>query len=118
MVPLAGSRLRDFWASLDQGILSFLRDLFVKWTIVTTRFSVPSFFSLVPGEVSSALCGGNFFDACAKDATSLPSVSRFASIAGGMIVQAAPHGSDYVDLFGSEVLPEVKHWVDLFTPLW
>uniref|UniRef100_UPI001584B61A hypothetical protein n=1 Tax=Candidatus Ichthyocystis hellenicum TaxID=1561003 RepID=UPI001584B61A len=112
---LTGNMLSNFWAYLDQAIFKALRGFFVeKWAALTGHFSVPFFFPLDPEEGPSALCGGDFVGACARGAgTSLSSGSRFASIARGMAVQVAPHGGGgYVDLFGSEVLPEVREMVD------
>ncbi len=112
-LPLMGSRLRDFWASLDKAIFRALRDFFVaKWTILTARFSVPAFSSSVPGEVSSALCGGDFVDACAGAATSSSSPSIFGSITRGMGLQVAPIGGDSVNLFGFELPSEVGEMVE------
>ncbi|WP_092411637.1 hypothetical protein, partial [Candidatus Ichthyocystis sparus] len=114
LLPLMGSRLRDFWASLDQAIFRALRDFFVtKWTAFTARFSVPVLLSSVPGEVSSALCGGDFVGACAKAATSSSSRSIFGSITGGMGLQVAPHAGDSVSLFGFELPSEVGEMVEV-----
>ncbi|WP_092411344.1 hypothetical protein [Candidatus Ichthyocystis sparus] len=113
-LPLMGSKLRDFWASLDKAIFRALRDFFVaKWTILTARFSVPALLSSVPGEVSSALCGGDFVDACAGAATSSSSPSIFVSITGGMGLQVAPNGGDSVNLFGFELPSEVGKMVEV-----
>nr|WP_141663487.1 hypothetical protein [Candidatus Ichthyocystis sparus] len=114
LLPLMGSRLRDFWASLDQAIFRALQDFFVaKWTALTARFSVPALLSPVPGEVSSALCGGDFVGACAKAATSSSSHSIFGSITGGMGLQVAPHAGDSVSLFGFELPSEVGEMVEV-----
>ncbi|WP_176696773.1 hypothetical protein [Candidatus Ichthyocystis sparus] len=112
--PLVGNRLRDFWASLDQAVLKAVGDFFVaKWAALTMRFSVPFFFPLGPEEGSSALCGGDFVDACASTRSGASSLSgsRFASIIGRVEVQVVR--GDCVDLFGFEVLPEVREIFDV-----
>ncbi len=112
-VPLMGSRLVDFWVSLDKDILRAIVDCFIaKWRYSTGRLRVPFFAPLDTGEGSSILCGRDFVGFCAKAGTSSLSVSRFASITG-MREQVAPHGGDFADLFGFEVPSEVREMVSV-----
>ncbi|WP_141663830.1 hypothetical protein, partial [Candidatus Ichthyocystis sparus] len=69
--PLMGNSLRDFWTFLDQAIFRAVGSFFVaKWSELAMNFSVSFFSQLEPGEGLSALCGGDFVDACAKAGTS------------------------------------------------
>ncbi|WP_176695561.1 hypothetical protein [Candidatus Ichthyocystis sparus] len=108
LLPLTGNRLEDFWISLDQAIFRAVGGIFVSKWALTVRL-----FPLDPGEGLYALCGGDFVDACARSDTSSSSASIFGSITGGMRVQVAPHGGDHVDLFGFEVLLEVRELLDI-----
>ncbi len=112
LVLLTGNGLADFWLSLDKAIFKAVAGFFMsKWYELAMNFSVSFFSQLEPGEGLSALCGGDFVDACAKAGTS--SSSCFDSITGGMGVHVSPHGGDSVDLFGLEVLPEVRGMFDV-----
>ncbi|WP_242645277.1 hypothetical protein, partial [Candidatus Ichthyocystis hellenicum] len=116
LVLLTGDRLADFWASLDKAIFKAITSFFMsRWCGLINRFSVMS----GPEEGSSALCGGDFVNACARSDTSLPLVSRFDSASEGMRVRVASQdggsldGGDFVYLFGFEVPPRVEEMVNV-----
>ncbi|WP_242641780.1 hypothetical protein, partial [Candidatus Ichthyocystis sparus] len=116
LVLLTGERLADFWASLDKAIFKAITSFFMsRWCGLINRFSVMS----GPEEGSSALCGGDFVNACARSDTSLPLVSRFDSASEGMRVRVASQdggsldGGDFVYLFGFEVPPRVEEMVNV-----